>query len=68
MTKYKPPRTHLFLKMVPANANPSSEAQRRVEEALRKLARLIGRRIAREEIAMRTAEKANGETNGETEP
>jgi hypothetical protein len=60
MTKYKPPRTHLILEMVPANANPSSEAQRRVEEALRKLARLIGRQMAREEIAMRTAEKANG--------
>jgi hypothetical protein len=69
MTKYKPPRTHLFLEIVPASANPSSlEAQRRLEDALLKLARLIGRRMAHEEISKAMAQRPSGEKDKDTQP
>jgi hypothetical protein len=68
MTKHEPPRTHLVLEMVPASANPSLEAQSRLEQALVKLARLIGRRIAHEEISKAITQRPSGQKDEDTQP
>jgi hypothetical protein len=54
--------------MVPASANLSLKAQRRLEVALLKLARLIGRRMAHEEISKATAQRPSGEKDEDTLP
>lgn len=50
------PRSRMPL---PANNDPVAEARRRAEQALLKIARLIGRQMAREDFAKRPPQAVN---------